>query len=212
MNDRSDTAPNSAALAERDAQDFGRPPRIPPLAADEIDADAMEVVRGIRRAIGLDPDSKDPLPDFVSTILRHPNLYRNFMAYGLQILNGAVSVRHRELAILRIAWLCRAPLEWGEHVAAGKRCGLTADEIERVTRGSSDPGWQASDRAIIRAAEELHADAAISDDTWTALADFLNEKQLIELPFLIGHYTAVAYYQNALRVRPLSGNRGLASR
>jgi alkylhydroperoxidase family enzyme len=172
----------------------------------------MEVARGIRRAIGLDPESKEPLPDFVSTILRHPGLYRNFMAYGLQLLTGALSLRHRELAILRIGWLCRAPLEWGEHVAAGKRCGLTAEEIERVTRGSSDPSWEASDRAIIRAVEELHADAMITDETWSTLVQFFTEKQLIELPFLIGHYTAVAYYQNALRLRPLPGNRGLASR
>ena len=210
--DGGDTAHNSSAMAERDAQIFGPLPRIPPLAPSEISADAKEVLRGIRRAIGLDPDSNDPVPEFVSTILRHPNLYKQFMAYGLQILNGAVSVRHRELATLRIAWLCRAPLEWGEHVAASKRCGMTAAEIERVTRGSADPAWTANDSAVIRAAEELYADAMISDETWSALASFLDEKQLIELPFLIGHYTAVAYYQNTLRVRPLPGNRGLASR
>jgi alkylhydroperoxidase family enzyme len=201
-----------ASVAEREARIVGQPPRIAPLGPDEIDDEAIEVIRGIRRAIGVDPDVVETLPAFVSTILRHPALYRVFTAYGLQLLRGALSPRHRELVILRTGWLCRAPLEWGEHVEIGKRCGLTTEEIERITRGSSDPAWEASERALVRAAEELHADAMITDETWSELAKFLDEKQLIELPFLVGQYTMVAYHQNALRLRPLPTNRGLAAR
>lgn len=213
-NDRSrgDAAFEPAALAERDAQIIGRPPRLPPMTTEEMGPDAMQLVRDMRRAVGLDPDAMTEVPDYMSTILRHTDLYREFGDYGLQLLNGLISPRHRELAVLRTGWLCRAPFEWGEHVAIGKRCGLTAEEIERITRGPSDPAWEASDRAILRAADDLHFDAMISDETWAELAAFLDQLQLIELPFLIGHYHAVAFYQNALRLRPPPGNSGLASR
>jgi alkylhydroperoxidase family enzyme len=49
----------------------------------------------------------------------------------------------------------------------------------------------------------------ISDATWAVLATHFDDKQLIELPIVIGQYHAVAYLQNALRMRLHSGNQGL---
>jgi alkylhydroperoxidase family enzyme len=81
-----------------------------------------------------------------------------------------------------------------------------------VTRGSTAPGWSDHDRAILRAVEELRADAMISDATWSVLAGDLDDRQLIELVMLIGQYETVAYYQNALRLRLREGNQGLSAR
>ena len=209
---RGDAAFEPAALAEREARITGASPRLPPMTAEEMGPDAMELVRDMRRAVGLDPEAMTEVPDYMSTILRHTDLYREFGDYGLQLLKGVITPRQRELAILRTGWLCRAPFEWGEHVAIGKRIGLTTEEIERVTHGSSDPAWEAADAAILRAVEELHADQMITDETWAELAGFLDQKQLIELPFLVGHYHQVAFYQNAIRLRPPPGNLGLAAR
>jgi alkylhydroperoxidase family enzyme len=64
----------------------------------------------------------------------------------------------------------------------------------------------------VRAAEELHYDSMISDETWADLSETLNDKQLIELAMLIGQYKTVAYYQNALRFRLPEGNEGLSAR
>jgi alkylhydroperoxidase family enzyme len=209
---RADAAFEPAAIAEREALITGKPPRLPPMTAEEMGPEAMQTVRDIRVAVGLDPDGMTEVPDYMSTILRHTGLYRAFGDYGLQLLKGVLAPRDRELAILRTGWLCRAPFEWAEHVAIGQRCGVTQEEIERVTRGSADPAWSANDRAILRAVEELHADAMITDETWAELAKFLDQKQLIELPFLIGHYHQVAFYQNAIRLRPPPGSLGLAAR
>lgn len=207
-----DAAFEPAALAARDAAIIGKEPRIPPMRADEMGADEMQLVRDMRRIVGLDPDAMTEVPDYMSTILRHTKLYRAFGDYGLTLLTGLLPPRLRELAVLRTGWLCRAPFEWGEHVGIGQRVGLTKEEIERVTRGSSDPAWDAAERAILRATEELHTDMAIADETWAELEKHLDRLQLIELPFLIGHYHQVAMYQNALRLRPPPGNEGLASR
>jgi alkylhydroperoxidase family enzyme len=153
------------------------------------------------------------LPEIVRTMLRHPQLFVRITDVGIQLLGqGALSARDRELAILRIGWLCRAPYEWGEHVLVAKRIGITGAEIERVTQGSQAEGWTPHEQAILRAAEELHKDAMISDATWAVLAKRLDERQLIELPVLIGQYQAVAYYQNALRLRLHDGNPGLSAR
>ncbi len=52
----------------------------------------------------------------------------------------------------------------------------------------------------------------ISDETWSMLADELNEKQLVELVVMVGQYKTVAYYQNALRLPLGEGNEGLSAR
>ena len=62
-----------------------------------------------------------------------------------------MTVRERELAVLRVAWLCRAPYEWGEHVELAKLCGVSAEEIERVTQGSSAAGWSDHECALLLA-------------------------------------------------------------
>src|SRR5205085_12079527 len=93
--------------------------------------------------------------------------------------HGALTPRDRELAILRLSWLLQAPYEFGEHVGTAKRmCDMTTEEVERVLVGSTAPGWNDRDRAIIRAVEELLQDAMISDETWATLAEHLDEKQL----------------------------------
>lgn len=209
---RGDAAFEPAALAEREALITGQPPRLPPMTAEEMGPETMQLVRDMRRAVGLDPDAMTEVPDYMSTILRHSDLYREFGDYGLVLLKGLIPARVRELAILRVGWLCRAPFEWAEHVAISKRCGVTGAEIKQVVRGSADPAWDAADRAVLRAVEELHADAMITDPTWAELAKIFDQKQLIEFPFLVGHYHQVAFYQNAIRLRPPPGSPGLSAR
>jgi alkylhydroperoxidase family enzyme len=203
-----------AALAERQADTVGKPPRIPPMTPEEMSPEALGVVKDMRKAVGLNPDDLTEVPDYMSIVLRHAGLYEKFGYWGLELLaHGALPVRDRELAVLRTGWLHRAPFEWGEHVGFVKRAGcLTPDEVERIKRGSSDPAWNDADRAVLRAAEELHADSMLSEATWAALAKRFDQKQLIELPFVIGHYTMVAYYQNALRIPMAAGNDGLNAR
>ena len=90
----------------------------------------------------------------------------------------------------------------GEHVHVGKRlAGLSTEDIERVTVGSSATGWTEHERALLRAVEELLADAMISDETWAILARGLNDKQLLEFPLLVGFYQSIAYLQNSVRFR-----------
>jgi len=108
--------------------------------------------------------------------------------------------RDRELLILRTGWLCRAEYEWGQHKLIARTVEVTDEEIERVKAGPDAEGWDESDAALLRAADELHTDAEISDETWGSLAARYNERQLIEVPMLIGHYHMVAFTLNSLGV------------
>ncbi len=90
--------------------------------------------------------------------------------------------------------------------------GFSADEIEQIVKGSDSPQWNTDEQTVLRAVEELHSNAMISDEIWEKLADRLDEHQLVELIVLIGQFTATAYFQNAFKLRLESGNEGLLAR
>lgn len=201
----------SAAAAAREALILGHPPRIAPLHPDSWGEDVREIVSTIRGALSLPPDGE--IAEYHATLLRHPQLYRRHSELAVQLFRGALTPRQREFAILRTGWLCQAPYEWGEHVAIAKNiANLTSEEIERVTWGSAAPGWNDDDRAIIRAVEELHEGAMISDETWKDLTQFLDERQLLELPILVGQYQGLANLLNTLRARLKPANPGFSAR
>jgi len=183
----------------RQAEVVGERPRIEPLDPNEFDPEARALAVAIRESLGITDHSN--MPELFATMLKHPDLYQCQLKMGIQLYNGALPARDRELAVLRVGWLCRAPYEWGQHVDIAKRVGVTDEEIERVTRSSAAPGWSAHDAAILRGVEELLGDQMISDATWNQLAKAWTECQLIEFPTLVGQYVAIAYSQNALRVR-----------
>ncbi|WP_083419802.1 carboxymuconolactone decarboxylase family protein [Pseudofrankia sp. BMG5.36] len=159
------------------------------------------------------PDGQPRRAEYLTTLVRHPRLYRQYARYATFLLTrGTLPGRDRELAVLRNAWLCRGQLEWGEHVEIAREVGLTTAEIEQVIAGPDHEAWAPDDAAIIRAVDELHADSVISDETWAILAQRLDAPQLIELIQLVGTYAMTAWLQNSLRVLLRPGNAGLAAR
>jgi hypothetical protein len=194
-----------AKSAERDRMIRGKPPRVsrvvdPPESLREL----------LTPPPGAERYSGRIRPDLTQLMLHNPGVVRTYRPIPPE--QRRLIERDQELVILRTAWLCQVPFIWGEHVRIGKAVGLTAQEIERVTEGSSAQGWSAHERALLRAAEELRGEGMISDETWDTLARTLDEAQLVELPALIGQYTTLGYIQNCLRVPLWDGNDGLASR
>jgi alkylhydroperoxidase family enzyme len=237
MNGKDDFCERDRDSARREALVLGDGPRIAALEVEELGDDLLQLltqmiqvnsaVDGREQSLLIDAledhnagAAKERmsahfanLPEIMRTMLRHPELFNRQMEIGLQLLSrGALSKRDRELVILRVAWLCQAPYEWGEHVHIAKNVGISSDEIERVTRGSEASDWSEHERALLRATEELRADAFISDATWSKLSKTLDQRQLIELPIVIGQYQTVAYYQSSLRLRLHDGNLGLKAR
>lgn len=175
-------------------------PRIPPLPASGHDEQVRELLRAV------DPEST--ASNIFATLVRHPGLFRRWLPFGGKLLAGRLSARHRELAVLRTGWLCRSEYEWGQHVILARRAGIDEAEIERVRRGPDAPGWTELEAALLQAADELHTGACISDATWAVLAAELDERQLIEVPMLIGHYHLVAFTLNSLGVQLEPGVAG----
>jgi alkylhydroperoxidase family enzyme len=167
---------------------------VPPLSDAEIDPE-------LRERFG-----SGPILNIFRTLANHPKLTKRWLVFGNHVLGrNTLAPRERELVILRIGWLCRSGYEWGQHVRIAKDSGLRDDEIARVARGADAPGWSELDRALLRATDELHADAFISDATWQALSAHLDTQQRMDLVFTVGQYNLVSMALNSFGVQPEPG-------
>jgi alkylhydroperoxidase family enzyme len=141
--------------------------------------------------------------NLLGTLMRHPALAKAFLTFNGHVLSGStLSYRQRELLILRVAFLRHCGYEWAQHVLRGKEAGLQDEDIARLNEGPEAPGWTPVDRSLVRAADELVADGAVSGDTWRALAGEFDEQQLMDIVFTVGTYELVAMALRSFEVRP----------
>jgi alkylhydroperoxidase family enzyme len=105
--------------------------------------------------------------------------------------------RARELMVLRVAWRTRSRVEWWQHVQLAPRFGIARDDIDAIARGIDADSWSPLERDLIAATDELIDRYRIDDDTWGRLAEHLDERQLVELVFVVGTYTCLAMAFNS---------------
>ena len=146
------------------------------------------------------PPGMEPIGLF-RTLAKNPRVLRRFRRGGL-LDPGSVSIRQRQLIILRTTARCGAEYEWGVHVAYFARAADLSDEQVRATvlEGPDAPCWTTEEGRLIAACDELHRTATLSDETWAALRGDLAEDQLLEVLALAGQYRMVSYVVNAAGV------------
>ena len=133
-------------------------------------------------------------------LMQNPKLTRSWARFAGYIMGRlSLPVRDRELLILRIGWLNQAPYEWEQHVRISKSAGLTDDEIDRVSKGPK-AGWDKHDAALLQAADDLHENSVVSDETWKQLSERYSIEQMMDAVFTIGQYNLVSWALNSFGV------------
>lgn len=167
-------------------------PRIPPVPP----AEWPEEVARQRDALG------NNAPNVMRTLANHPDLMRRWSVFANHIMGkSTLPNRDRELLMLRIGWLNRSVYEFGQHTLIARRCGVSDDEIARITKDLDEPGWSDWDRTLLQAVDELKSDGIVSDATWAALATRYDTRQLMDTVFTIGQYNMVSWALNTFGVQ-----------
>jgi 4-carboxymuconolactone decarboxylase len=158
--------------------------RISPLSDDELEGKALDLMQPLL-------DVGRPWNVF-RTMAQHPDLARRWMVFSNHVLSkSTLPGRERELAILRVGWLCQSEYEFAQHRVMGIEAGLTADEVERVKAGP-DAEWTPLETLVLQATDELHHDKMVADQTWAALREHWSDEQMMDLVFAVGQYTMVS--------------------
>jgi 4-carboxymuconolactone decarboxylase len=163
--------------------------RLSPLPADQWDEATQQALSAMRGA-----DTNNAL----STFAHHPALAKAFLRFNVHLLmSSTLPTRIRELAILRVAHRRDCAYEWSHHVEMAKDEGITDDQIAAVRRGEAADEF---DRVVLTAVDELEDKSQLSDQTWAALGERLNDQQRMDFIFTVGCYALLAMAFNTFGV------------
>jgi alkylhydroperoxidase family enzyme len=159
------------------------------------------------------PNARHPFPppdptrpkglNALGFLAHHPELTTAYHGFNGHVLFGTtLTPRDRELLVLRVAHLRQSVYEWAQHAVLAGDAGLTDDEVARLAEGPDAAGWSERDAALVRAVDELVADARIAEPTWQVLRAELDLQQLMDVVFTVGAYDLLAMAFRTFDVEP----------
>jgi AhpD family alkylhydroperoxidase len=172
-------------------------PRIAPGRLSELGPINWVLCRVISRLAGV-PDAH-----LFSTLARQRGLFRGWLVFASRLMpGGTLSREDTELAILRVAHLRACDYERAHHERLGRRAGLDEAALARVAHGPDADGLPPRARALLAGVDSLVRHKTLDDASWDALRVHYDERQLIELCILVGHYEMLATTIAAIRIAP----------
>lgn len=154
----------------------------------------------------LAPEDRDLLERNINLfrVFAHsPGMARAFKGLGAHIRHGSrLDGRLRELAILQVGYLARAPYEWSHHIRIGRDFGVSDDDIRAIVAESEggDSTLEPMAKTVLKAAREMTAEGALSDATHADLASALDAECLVDLLTTIAFYNGVVVLLAALQI------------
>ena len=172
-----------------------REPRIAPLPAAEWTAGQRAVVE--RYA----PDGRPG--NALRTLVRVPALAdRIFPFLNYVASETTLPARHREILILRTAWLAQNANLWAAHAARAAEAGLTPQEVFAIAEGPSQERWEPFENTLVGLADQLFANSSVSDESWELLSERYDVHNLIDAVVTVADTTTLSILFNALGIQP----------
>lgn len=128
-------------------------------------------------------------------LVHSPNARRALSHMGRHIRGCSVSPRLREMAVLAVGYLARAPYEWVHHIDRSRDAGVSEDDIHALVDWieGRPTGLDELTKAVLSAAREMNSSGlAMSDATFAVLRRHLTSEQIVDLIVAIAHYSAMA--------------------
>jgi len=169
----------------------------------------------------LKPIDKPYSPTVAKILDRYPKgkdgyllqLFRVF-ANSLRFANGKgpinlldkdspLSLREREIVILRVTANNNCEYEWGVHVATFAAAAKLSDEQIRASCKEADGScWSATERLLIRCVDQLGAHSIIEQHTYQQFQLQWSLEQQLEILALCGNYHLISLVANTTRLPP----------
>ena len=106
----------------------------------------------------------------------------------------------RELVILRVAVLNRAPFEFDAHLPIARSAGVTEDELAAIALPQIGEPFNALHRAVLALTDAMTRDVQVPDALFEPIARHFDRRALTELVATIAAYNMVSRFIEALRI------------
>lgn len=132
-------------------------------------------------------------------LARHPELGKNYYKFSQTLSGDGLSPVLRELVVLRVAWTVKSDYEWAQHVRIGKLVGVSEAHIEAVKQGPDASIFSEAERAALNLAGKFQQE--VPDEDWAALRLHFDQKQMLQLLFLVAGYGMTSWILGVLGIR-----------
>jgi alkylhydroperoxidase family enzyme len=168
--------------------------RVPYLQRDEL----PEGFRGIFDNL---LEERGYVPNLYRTLAHSPALLRAFIDMTADIrTRTSLQPKLRELAILTVARLTGATIQWLSHIPLALAAGLSSGQLRALTDWERHPSFSEEERAVIRFSEAVTRDVNANDEVWQALRGYLDDRDAVELTLIVGFYNMVARFLGTMKV------------
>jgi 4-carboxymuconolactone decarboxylase len=136
-----------------------------------------------------------------NSTLYSPEMCGSFLALQkMEEEQTSLSKRTRQVVILTVGSVWKAPYELYAHSAVAAKVGLSAQQIDSLAAGHSPGGMTEDELAAQRFTYQLVSEHIVDGDTYTAAHEVLGDRGLVEMLVLIGCYLSVCALLNAFAV------------
>jgi len=174
--------------------------RLPPIPADTMTAEQKQAVADFKAARGAD------LTGPFIPMLRSPEVMTRARAMGDYLrYKSALPPRLSEFVILMTASEWTQEYEWGVHLPAALKAGISQETIDAIAARQRPPMMTEDEAALFDLCVELQRTRSVSATTYArALARF-GERGVVDAVGIVGYYTLLAMQLNTFQTPPPEG-------
>ncbi len=174
-------------------------PRVAPLPESQWNDEQKKLVAQF---------SRDGAPDNgLKTLLHLPALAEGVLPYTIYLSEeSTLPARHRDVLILRAAWLTGSQALWARFAPRARKDGMTAADLRRIAQGPEGSGWDPIESTLVRLADQLYRNSSVTDATWKALSAKYDLLNLVDAVETANHFIVVSMLYNSFGVQPDEGS------
>jgi len=173
--------------------------RLPNVDAGTPGVDA-DLVRAVRERRGGELLNLDRMLLHSAPVARGWNGYMGAIRTGCALAGDL-----RELVILQVAVLNRAPYEFTQHVPVALADGLSQRKIDALVDWRTASVYSERERDVLAYAEAMTLNVQVDEAIFKAVRRHFSDRELVELTATVASYNMVSRFLEALGVQIEAG-------
>jgi len=169
--------------------------RLPNVDAGTPGVDA-DLVRAVRERRGGELLNLDRMLLHSAPVARGWNGYMGAIRTGCALAGDL-----RELVILQVAVLNRAPYEFAQHVPVALADGLAQRKIDALVDWRTASVYSERERDVLAYAEAMTLNVQVDEAIFKAVRRHFSDRELVELTATVASYNMVSRFLEALGVQ-----------
>jgi 4-carboxymuconolactone decarboxylase len=140
------------------------------------------------------------VPNLYLTLANSPRLLQAWTGLTNPLRHDAVSPRAlRELVIMRVAQLKRAPYPWAHHWPMAVEAGITEEQLEGIGAWP-DSTFDETQRAVLAYTDAVVSDTGVDAECFAGMSRRFNAEEVVELTLAATFYLNLAHLSRALDI------------